>query len=97
MGTGRDVSVIVDVEAFLYRVIMMLVVNHMSLYSLPCSVAADLTDLRTTHEPRRLGSDYPAFVDAVGLGGLRVHISHLTAAAKLELLWHLTNMPNHGE
>ena len=48
---------------------MMMVVNLLNLSSIPLSVAADLTDLRSTHEPRRLGSHYPAFVDTAGLEG----------------------------
>ena len=44
-----------------------MVVNHMIPSSIPCSVGADQTDLRTTHEPGRhtflyFGSHYPAFV-----------------------------------
>ena len=51
-------------------VIMMMVVNHVNLSSIPWSAAAaDLRDLRSTHEPRRLGSHYPAFVDTAGLEG----------------------------
>ena len=50
-------------------VTMMMVVNHMNLSGIPWSAAADLRDLRSTHEPRRLGSHYPASVDTAGLEG----------------------------
>ena len=66
---GRNVSVVAEVERFLYRIIMMMEVYHMSLSSIPCSITTDLADLKTTHELRRLGSHYPAFVDTAGLEG----------------------------